>query len=100
MENYNSISRRNKKIDKDKGLMIIIVVLVLIVVLILLFVSNNSISNFTGEVINKDVMNYYNRFKNRFENIPGPNLPGIDQIYVISMPQRRSYIEQQMKKLK
>ena len=78
--------------------MIIIVVLVVIVVLIF-FIFQFPISNFNGELINKDVMTCYNNFKDRFENIPGPKLPVIDQIYVISMPQRRSYIEQQMEKL-
>jgi GR25 family glycosyltransferase involved in LPS biosynthesis len=69
---------------------------VLIVVVGLLSIKKD---NFTQIEVNTDVMEIYNRFKNRFVETPGPNLPGIDQVYVISMPQRIDYIKNQMEKL-
>jgi GR25 family glycosyltransferase involved in LPS biosynthesis len=39
---------------------------------------------------------YYNRFKDRFTPLPGSQLPGIDQVYVICMPERQDYIKRQM----
>jgi hypothetical protein len=68
------------------------------VVVLLMFLCFNKCS-FTPIEINKDVMKVYDRFKRRFVDTPGPKLPGIDQIYVISMPQRINYIKKQMKQL-
>jgi hypothetical protein len=75
---------------------IFIFIVVLIVVVGLLFVNKD---NFTQVEVKTDVMDLYDRFKNRFVDTPGENLPGIDQVYVISMPQRIDYIKKQMEKL-
>ena len=42
----------------------------------------------------------YNRFKSRFKKVDkGGNLSGIDAVYVITMPQRKKYITEQIEKL-
>jgi GR25 family glycosyltransferase involved in LPS biosynthesis len=50
--------------------------------------------------LKNDQTTIYNRFKNRFKKSPvGKKLPGVDCVYIISMPQRKEYITSQINKL-
>jgi GR25 family glycosyltransferase involved in LPS biosynthesis len=70
--------------------------LILVVATIIIFrlVYFNNFSSYSGVPVL--IKFYYNRFKNRFNYVPGRKLPGINQVYVISMPQRKDYIKEQM----
>jgi hypothetical protein len=84
----------------------VIIAVVLIVVVLIYFACQKSTFSEVVSVpgITKgDLLNpVYNRFKNRFETgntFFGKDIHGIDAIYVITMPQRKAYISEQMKKL-
>jgi len=48
----------------------------------------------------RDLIDIYNRFKSRFDNsMQGRQLPGVDCVYVITMPQRKEYISEEINKL-
>ena len=61
--------------------------------------KDNFKDNIKGNYTSSDTFNasMYNRFKSRFVNSGrGKQLPGIDCVYVITMPQRKDYIAQQI----
>ena len=85
---------------------VISIIIVLFILLVVLFFFKKSNFSFEETVIPRitkgTLLNpFYNRFKNRFEkgNFFGKSIHGVDCIYVITMPQRKEYISQQMKKL-
>ena len=86
----------------NKILLIFIIILVVtMIVLVLKPLNFKELVNVNVPGIKKrDILQpLYNRFSNRFKTEKGGLLPGVDAVYVITMPQRRKYISQQIKKL-
>ena len=92
---------------------IILIILVSVLFLVTGYYIYNSKLSFTND--NTDTNNYvqvplitkggdlnpiYNKFKSRFEKSnTGKPLSGIDAVYVITMPQRKKYITEQINNL-
>ena len=82
-------------------------ILLIVFIVFLLFVYGYSKSTFQSNDIvpgitkGKLLNPIYNRFKHRFQKggYWGKSFTGVDAVYVITMPQRKEYITQQMKKL-
>jgi hypothetical protein len=80
------------------------IILLIVFLIVFLIYTVNVKDNFKSiplQIIQKnDLLDpIYNRFKNRFERKANSLLPGVDAVYVISMPKRKDYIISQMKKL-
>ena len=75
-------------------------IIILLILIVILIVTNKSTFNSSSMVIDKVYDLYYTRFKNRFTlNDNTIKLDSVDMVYVMSMPQRREYITNQINSL-
>ena len=75
----------------------ILILVVLVVVVVVFFVFNRKSKLVNVPPFKPELNELYNRFKSRFPPVKkGSSLPGVDCVYVISMPQRKEYISQQV----
>jgi hypothetical protein len=83
--------------NKNINYVIFLPVILLICVLLLL---RSQFTNVNSKIDNVNNNFIYERFKSRFVNSrQGTPLPGVDCVYVITMPQRKEYISQQINNL-
>jgi hypothetical protein len=77
-------------------------ILILVVLVVVAFVFFNRKSKLVNvpTTFKPSLQTIYNKFSSRFTPVnKGLPLPGVDCVYVISMPQRKEYISQQVDKL-